>query len=45
MEGLVASWYARISRADASDVERTADMIAARLPPAAHILEVAPAAP
>jgi len=42
MEGLIAAWYARATRADAADFQRTADMIAARMPASAHILEVAP---
>lgn len=42
MEGLIAAWYARISRVNAEDIEHTADMIAARMPAGARVLEVAP---
>ena len=41
MEGLVAAWYARITR-DRRDYPITADAIAARLPAGSAILEVAP---
>jgi ubiquinone/menaquinone biosynthesis C-methylase UbiE len=42
MEGMVAAWYARASRVDAADFQRTAGAIAARVPAGAHVLEVAP---
>lgn len=42
MEGITAAWYTRATRADAADFERTADMIAARMPASARVLEVAP---
>ena len=41
MEGMIADWYARITRRDRGYVA-LADAIAARLPPGARVLEVAP---
>ena len=42
MEGVVAAWYARATRAYAADFERTAGLLAARMPAGAKVLEVAP---
>ena len=41
MEGPIASWYARMTR-DRRDHRRTAETIAAQLPPGSAVLEVAP---
>jgi ubiquinone/menaquinone biosynthesis C-methylase UbiE len=41
MEGFIASWYARITKKDRG-YTALADVIAARLPPKARVLEVAP---
>lgn len=41
MEGVIASWYTRITRGDRG-YTTLADLIAARLPPGARVLEVAP---
>ncbi len=42
MEGLLATWYARASRADAMDFHRNAAAVATRLAAGARVLEVAP---
>lgn len=42
MEGLVASWYARLTRRDLSHFRQCARMIAGRLAPGAQVLEIAP---
>lgn len=41
MEGVIADWYARITRRDRGYLA-LADAVAARLPPGARVLEVAP---
>lgn len=41
MEGMIAEWYARITRRDRGYTQ-IADALAARLPPGARVLEVAP---
>lgn len=42
MEGVVAAWYARATRAYTADFDRTAGQFAARMPAGAKLLEVAP---
>jgi ubiquinone/menaquinone biosynthesis C-methylase UbiE len=42
MEGFIANWYAKNTAADIEDFRRTAQMIARRLVPGAHVLEIAP---
>jgi ubiquinone/menaquinone biosynthesis C-methylase UbiE len=42
MEGVVAAWYARATRAYTADFERTAERFAARMQAGAKVLEVAP---
>lgn len=42
MEGFIARWYGNATRKDAADFRRTAQRVAAMLPGAADVLEVAP---
>jgi ubiquinone/menaquinone biosynthesis C-methylase UbiE len=42
MEGFIAHWYAKNTAVDIEDFRRTAQMIAHRLLPGAHVLEIAP---
>jgi ubiquinone/menaquinone biosynthesis C-methylase UbiE len=42
MEGPLANWYAKTTRKDMTEFERLARELAAKLPPGAQVLEVAP---
>jgi len=42
MEGMLAGWYAKNTRGEIAEMEKEARAIAASLPPAAAVLEVAP---
>src|SRR5690242_16599687 len=42
MEGVIATWYARNTKADVRGTRQGADGIVGRLPPGARVLEVAP---